>query len=162
MGFVAPPGMLNYNYGLLDQRLAVEWVRTNIAAFGGDPTRITLFGQSAGSASVDLYSYAYTADPIVNAMIMESGNVGILTAGDPLATQKWYNVSAALGCGSTGNTVGCVRGKSMQTVLNAVGQLGLGFVPVVDNVTVFGDYPTRGAQGKFIKRVSPPFPNNLP
>lgn len=88
---------------------------------------------------------------------MESGNVGILTAGDPLATQKWYNVSAALGCGSSGDTVACVRSKSTATVLATIGQLGLGFVPVVDNVTLFSDYPARGAAGKFIHRVRFPF-----
>ncbi len=43
---------------LIKQRLAVEWVHNNIANFGGDPDRILLFGQSAGAASVDTYSYA--------------------------------------------------------------------------------------------------------
>ena len=48
-------------------------VRDNIAAFGGDPSRIVIFGQSAGGASVDYYNYAWKDDPIIAGSILQSG-----------------------------------------------------------------------------------------
>lgn len=53
------------NFGLLDRQAAIEWVHENIAAFGGDPNRIVLFGESAGSFSADAYMYANPTDTIV-------------------------------------------------------------------------------------------------
>lgn len=73
-GFPGAPGLEQQDPGFLDQRMAVEWVRDNIAGFGGDPARTTLFGESAGGCSVDIYTFAWANDPIVNGLISESGN----------------------------------------------------------------------------------------
>ena len=53
------------NFGLLDVNTVVKWVYKNIAAFGGDPERIILFGESAGAVTTDAYSYMHPNDTIV-------------------------------------------------------------------------------------------------
>lgn len=66
-GFPGAPQLANdttigQNLGLLDIDAAIDWVYANIANFGGDPERITIFGESAGSAAVDAYAYAHPND----------------------------------------------------------------------------------------------------
>jgi carboxylesterase type B len=118
-GFPGAPG-IQQNAGLLDQRLALEWVRDNIGAFGGDCERITVFGQSAGSVSVAYLAYAYPNDPIVAGYIMESGTPHSWTPLTPsLAAQHWYNASSLLGCGTSGDVLSCMQSKNTSAVLAA-------------------------------------------
>ncbi len=66
------------NFGLLDQRAGIAWVKENIAAFGGDPNNITMFGQSAGAASVLAQSCSPMNERLFNKVIMQSGGgVGV-------------------------------------------------------------------------------------
>lgn len=159
-GFPLAPGITK-NLGLLDQRLAVEWTRDNIQKFGGDPARITLFGQSAGGSSVDMYSYAWASDPIVHALIAQSGTVGMSI---PTSADSWNSMAKSLKCpvptaGATSPspaTTECMKSKKMEEILQTLKSMsgrgpGSPFSPVPDNVVVFDDYPARGASGKFAK-----------
>ncbi|KAJ4396891.1 hypothetical protein N0V93_001113 [Gnomoniopsis smithogilvyi] len=165
-GFPSNPSVPQKNLGLLDQRMAVEWVRDNIAAFGGDNKRIVLAGQSAGSASLDLYSYAYASDPIVQGFIMQSGTQNLANGGGAAlpngpppsspatnTSAGWFNASAALGCGgSTSNpatVLTCMQSKNVTDIVTATTTIG--FQPAADNISVFTDYPALTATGKFSK-----------
>jgi len=62
------------NWGLKDQRSALRWVRSNIAAFGGDPRRLCIFGESAGASSVALHLLSPASRGLFGAALMESGS----------------------------------------------------------------------------------------
>lgn len=162
-GFSGAPDEIQ-NVGLLDQRLAIEWVRDNIKGFGGDPTRITLFGQSAGGVSVDYYSYIWTQDPIVHGLISQSGTAFSFTPNSlEQSRASFYNASSALGCGGAANVLNCMRSKGFRDILKAIDLIAPRptlalpapvFQPTVDNKTVFSDYNSLAAQDEFIKVVS--------
>ena len=163
-GFPGAPDRTQ-NLGFRDQRFAVEWVRDNVASFGGDPSKITIFGQSSGGVAVDYWSYAYVEDPIVAGMISHSGNAFSFPMNPPnLTVSNWYNVSAELGCGSTGDTVPCMRAKKWEDIEEAASELPSAlsssplrsvppFYPIPDGETVFSNYTELSEQGKFAKLV---------
>ena len=150
LGFPGNPTAQN-NVAFLDQRLAMEWVHENIANFGGDPARITLFGQSAGAASADYYSYAWTSNPIAAGIILQSGTA--FSFGLPysknVSAVNWYDVATTLGCGnaSTDSTtlLACMCKVEVDSLLSAVPRTGIysitsAFSPTVDNTLVFANY----------------------
>ncbi|KAF2097473.1 cholinesterase precursor [Rhizodiscina lignyota] len=163
-GFPGGPG-LTQNVGLLDQRAAVEWVKSNIAGFGGDTSRIILWGQSAGAASVDYYSYAYKSDPIIAGLISDSGTALSFNPNTPAySLSSFYNVSGTLGCGGPNDdpatVVACVRQQTFSAILAAVLKAPPlpspvlaqpVFHPTVDNVTVFSDYSALSAAHAYAK-----------
>jgi cholinesterase len=130
-----------------------------------------LFGQSAGGASVDFYSYAYTKDPIIHGLIPQSGTAAITartTANSANTTAaafaNWSKFSDKMGCGTVPanditKSLPCMRSKSAAAVLDACAPVGgassLGtWGPKFDSETVMPDTVDRGAKGNFIKVVS--------
>ena len=82
LGFLAHPDLTREskhnssgNYGLLDQLGALRWVQKNIARFGGDPGKVTIFGQSAGGMSVMSWLASPLAHGLVARAIIESGSI---------------------------------------------------------------------------------------
>ena len=88
------------NYGLYDQMTAIQWVRDNIAAFGGDPENITIMGQSAGAASVQLQSQSPMTKGLFSKAIMSSGCGlgGMLATTMEKSCAFWKEVMVRCGC----------------------------------------------------------------
>ncbi|KAG6909197.1 hypothetical protein DXG01_001711 [Tephrocybe rancida] len=144
------------NFGLLDIDAAVQWVHDNIAAFGGDPERITLFGQSAGGAAIDAYTFAHPQDTKVKGVIEQSGNLGIVvSAATALDPGSWIAVANAVGCGNDNQVTDSAQLVCMKTVPSkqledAVINTNANFGPIPDGITIFSDTPARAAAGNFL------------
>jgi cholinesterase len=147
---------------------------SSIEAFGGDPARMTLFGQSAGGGSTEFYTYAWTADPIISGFIVESGAGASLSAGGSASTNvsaPWFTVSQRVGCGGVEageKTLACMRAKPWNQILGAMEKRTVipdaasgAFTPIADGKVVFADVAKRRREGNFIKAVRLPFYNLL-
>ncbi|KIW70213.1 hypothetical protein PV04_02505 [Phialophora macrospora] len=122
------------NPGWLDQRLALEWVQRNIAAFGGDPDKVTIFGESAGAQSVDALITQPPNPLTFRAAIMESGTATYRGVPANYST-SWNTLVAAMNCSSAANVLACMRAVPATTIKSYNELNRLSWIPVFDNVT---------------------------
>ncbi|KAL0569299.1 hypothetical protein V5O48_012663, partial [Marasmius crinis-equi] len=106
------------NLGLHDNVAALQWVQANIDAFGGDPARVTIFGESAGAKAVDLLLFNEQINNLASGAILES-DPGIALANLPLNNERWSGfVSAIPSCSHLSdatNTLGCLRSEDVNS-----------------------------------------------
>lgn len=122
------------NLGFLDQRLALDWVQRNIAAFGGDPDSVTIFGQSAGALSVDALVTEPPQPVPFHAAIYQSGQASI-RATNPTPYAAWQATVDATNCTDAPSPIDCVRAVPGEELLNLITELAITYTPIPDNVT---------------------------
>ncbi|KAF7366360.1 Carboxylic ester hydrolase [Mycena sanguinolenta] len=116
----ASQGILNL--GLRDQILALEWVQSNIVSFGGDPSKVTVFGQSAGAVSVSLLYLTPNFKSLARAAIFESGQAGttgIFKADKSIDQWNIFVNSTPTCAGNSEDAFACLRAATTDELLAA-------------------------------------------
>jgi para-nitrobenzyl esterase len=126
-GFLAHPALDREghpfgNYGILDTQAVLQWVQRNIQAFGGDPTRVALGGQSAGAENTGANLLSPLAKDMFNRAILQSGTIFNLFLPLSVALTDGTNFAAAAGCpGQDAATAACLRSLSAARILQLQG-----------------------------------------
>ncbi|KAL1718334.1 Alpha/Beta hydrolase protein [Schizophyllum commune] len=148
-------GMLNV--GLKDSLLAFQWVNRNIAAFGGDPAKVTAVGSSAGSITIQILTLQPSFASYIRAAIFQSGFAATSTLNKASAHQdQWNSFVEAAGCGGvSANTLNCLQNADTDTIMSATWQVvpdtSRGWFPNLDG-DMIPDLPSRiWAEGSYAR-----------
>lgn len=116
------------NFGLQDQIAALAWLQQNLAAFGGDPQRVTLFGESAGAVSICALLAAPAAQGLFQRAILQSGSCRLSLPDRNSANAQAERVAASAGCGGVDSLqcLAALDGASLLAAANAVIDVGPG------------------------------------
>ncbi|KIJ16343.1 hypothetical protein PAXINDRAFT_132242 [Paxillus involutus ATCC 200175] len=155
LGFLATPEFRgseygDFNAGFKDQVQALKWMKQYISAFGGDPNRVTINGQSAGGASVELHMAAHRTEQLFHGAIAQSVyRTPLPTPEQQQPLFEFYSSYAGCGRGSIDEQMTCLRNASVSALARAQDAATQGkfsglynnFHPVLDGV-LFTGYPT--------------------
>lgn len=125
------------NFGLLDTRAAVEWLRNNVSKFGGDPDKITLGGESVGAEMTNQYMTAFAQNSLIRGAVMQSADTS-----QPMwpLNDQISKISKNLSCPTGSGQLDCLRTKSGSELQQVLLATGTQFQPVTDNVTIFKNF----------------------
>lgn len=133
------------NYGIMDQQLALRWIKRNIAAFGGDSHNVTIFGESAGGLSTFSNLVSPSAKGLFERAIVESGAYRLSLPS--LATAEAQGTAYATAEGCTDQTAACLRALTVEQVLAQENPAG--YVTNIDGRVLPQSIDTALANGEF-------------